>query len=86
MTMYCKFSTTVQMKFLEGKYPFHPIYSRDLYAIIQKFQPTKKLLSNDIAKVLDWLDLQKEKDSRWIVARGWNSDNILTHLFWMIPA
>ncbi len=37
MMMYCKFDATVQMKFLEGKYPSHPIYSRDLYAIIQKF-------------------------------------------------
>ncbi|CAG8725661.1 7730_t:CDS:2, partial [Funneliformis caledonium] len=65
MTIYCKFGATAQIKFLEGKYPFHPIYSRDLYAVIQKFQPTKKSLSNDIAKVSDWLDLQKEKDSRW---------------------
>ena len=86
MTMYCKFGATVQMKFLEGKYPSHPIYSRDLYAVIQKFQPTKKSLSNDAAKVSDWLDLQKEKDSRWVVARGWDSDNTLTHLFWMTPA
>ncbi|CAG8528091.1 10481_t:CDS:2, partial [Funneliformis caledonium] len=65
MTMYCKFGTTAQMKFLEGKYSSHPIYSRDLYAVIKKFQPTKKLLSNDTAKVSDWLDLQKEKDSCW---------------------
>ena len=53
MTMYCKFNATVQIKFLEGKYPSHLIYLRDLYAIIQKFQPIKKSLSNDIAKVSD---------------------------------
>ena len=37
ITIYCKFGATVQMKFLKGKYPSHPIYSRDLYAVIQKF-------------------------------------------------
>ncbi len=86
ITMYCKFGATVQMKFLEGKYLFYPIYSRDFYAIIQKFQPTKKLLSNNVAKVSDQLDLQKEKDSRQIVAKGQNSDNILTYLFWITSA
>ncbi|GBB96795.1 hypothetical protein RclHR1_28360003 [Rhizophagus clarus] len=33
----------------------------------------------------DWLDQQKEKDSRWIVAREWDDDNALTHLLWMTP-
>ena len=34
MMIYCKFNATVQMKFLEEKYPSHPIYLRDLYAVI----------------------------------------------------
>ena len=33
----------------------------------------------------DWLDKQKERDSRWVVARGWDDDNTLTHLIWMTP-
>ncbi len=37
MMIYCKFNATVQMKFLEEKYPFHLIYSRNLYAVMQKF-------------------------------------------------
>ncbi|RIB03761.1 hypothetical protein C2G38_2224140 [Gigaspora rosea] len=40
---------TVQKKFLEGKYPTHPIYSKDLYRVIQQFRPTAKSLSNDAA-------------------------------------
>ncbi|RGB24455.1 hypothetical protein C1646_773072 [Rhizophagus diaphanus] len=60
MTTSCKFGVTVQRKFLEGKYPSHPIYSKDLYVTIQSFHPT-------------------------IAARGWDNDNTLTHLLWMIP-
>src|ERR1051325_2629141 len=33
----------------------------------------------------DWLDEQKRKDSRWIVIRGWDDDNTLTHLFGVTP-
>ncbi|CAG8822032.1 22859_t:CDS:1, partial [Gigaspora rosea] len=53
---------TVQKKFLEGKYPTHPIYSKDLYHMIQQFRPTAKSLSNDAAQISNWLDQQKEKD------------------------
>ncbi|CAB4483214.1 unnamed protein product [Rhizophagus irregularis] len=74
---------TAQRRYLEGKYPSQPIYSQDLYATIKKFQPTAKSLSNDAAQMSDWLDEQKERDSRWIIARGWDDDNTLTHLLWM---
>ncbi len=37
MMIYCEFNATAQMKFFEGKYPFHLIYLRDFYAIMQKF-------------------------------------------------
>src|SRR5436189_144651 len=37
MTMSCKFGATARRKFLEGKYPTHSIYPKDLYAAIQKF-------------------------------------------------
>ncbi|CAG8517411.1 8487_t:CDS:2 [Cetraspora pellucida] len=70
MTMYCKFRATVQRKFLEGKYPTYPIHSKDLYRIIQRFRPTAKSLSNDTAQISNWLDQQKEKNSRWVIARG----------------
>ncbi|CAG8626024.1 10229_t:CDS:2, partial [Scutellospora calospora] len=33
-----------------GKYPTQLIYSKDLYAAIQKFRPNSKTLSNDAAK------------------------------------
>ncbi|CAG8606913.1 8580_t:CDS:2, partial [Cetraspora pellucida] len=85
MTMYCKFRATVQRKFLERKYPTYPIHSKDLYRIIQRFRPTAKSLSNDAAQISNWLDQQKEKDPRWVIARGWDEDNILTHLLWMKP-
>ncbi|CAG8756272.1 15685_t:CDS:2, partial [Cetraspora pellucida] len=52
MTVSCKFGATNQRKFLESKYPLHPIYSKDLYAAI---------------------------------TRGWDDDNVLTHLMWMTP-
>lgn len=86
LTNYCKMGATTQRRYLEAKYPTHPLYSKDLYAAIQKFRPTTKSLSNDAAKMSNWLDQQKEIDSRWIVARGWDDDNTLTHLVWMTPA
>ncbi|CAG8667944.1 2359_t:CDS:2, partial [Ambispora gerdemannii] len=85
MTVSCKFGTTAQRKFLESKFPSHPIHSKDLYAAINKFRPTQKSLSNDAAQISNWLDQQKELDSRWFVVRGWDDDNALTHLLWMTP-
>ena len=40
---------------------------------------------NDAAQMSDWLDKQKERKFRWVVARGWDDDNTLTHLIWMTP-
>ncbi|CAB5188566.1 unnamed protein product [Rhizophagus irregularis] len=85
MTIHCKFGVTSQRKFLEGKFPSHPIFSKDLYATIKKFRPNSKSLSNDAAQISNWLDNEKEKDSRWVVVRGWDDDNTLTYLFWMTP-
>ncbi|CAG8757435.1 22167_t:CDS:2, partial [Gigaspora rosea] len=51
----------------------------------KKFRPIAKSLSNDAAQMSGWLDLQKEKDPRWFVAREWDDDNALTHLTWMTP-
>ncbi|RGB21860.1 hypothetical protein C1646_777101 [Rhizophagus diaphanus] len=53
---------------------------------IQKFHSTTKSLSNDTAKMLNWLDQQKEIDSRWVVTRERDNDNTLTHLMWMTSA
>jgi hypothetical protein len=64
LTSHCKMGATAQKRYLKAKYPTHPLYSRDLYAAIQKFCPTAKSLSNDAAKMSNWLDQQKEKDSR----------------------
>lgn len=85
LTQNCKMGATAQRRYLEGRYPSHPFFSKDIYAAIQRFRPTAKSLSNDAAKMSDWLDEQKEKDPRWIVARGWDDDNTLTHLMWMTP-
>ncbi|CAG8437245.1 9856_t:CDS:1 [Scutellospora calospora] len=68
MTVSCKFGATSQRRFLENKYPLHPIYSKDLYATISKFRPMQNSLSNDASQVSNWLDQQKELDSRWYVA------------------
>ncbi|CAG8632338.1 4870_t:CDS:1 [Cetraspora pellucida] len=68
ITVSCKFDATNQRKFLENKYPLHAIYSKDLYAAISKFCPTQNSLLNDVAKISNWLDQQKELDSRWYVA------------------
>ncbi|CAG8543602.1 6877_t:CDS:2, partial [Scutellospora calospora] len=81
ITMFCKFGATSQHKFLEGKYPTQPIYSKDLYAAIQKFRPNSKTLSNDAAQISNWLDQKKNEDSRWFVAHDWDDNNTLTHLF-----
>ena len=62
LTNHCKMGATAQRRYLEVKYLTHPIYSKDLYAAIQKFQPTAKSLSNDAAKMSNWLDKQKERD------------------------
>src|ERR1043166_3587699 len=35
--------------------------------------------------ISNWLDQQKEIDPRWLVFRGWDEDNTLTHLSWMTP-
>jgi hypothetical protein len=56
LTSHCKMRATAQRRYLEAKYPTHPLYSRDLYAAIQKFRPTAKSLSNDAAKMSNWLD------------------------------
>ena len=85
LTQHCKLGATAQRRYLEGKYPSHPIYSNDLYDAIKRFRPTAKSLLNNAATMSDWLDEQKRKDSRWIVARGWDDDNTLTHLLWMTP-
>ncbi|HKC79275.1 MAG TPA: hypothetical protein VKB83_04210 [Nitrosopumilaceae archaeon] len=85
LTEHCKMGVTAQRRYLEAKYPSQPIYSKDLHAMVKKFRPTAKSLSNDAAKMSNWLDEQKEGDSRWIVARGWDDDNTLTYLAWMTP-
>ncbi|CAB4384892.1 unnamed protein product [Rhizophagus irregularis] len=56
ITVSCKFEATAQRKFLEGKYPTHPLYSQELYNTIQRFQPTKESLLNDAAKLSNWLN------------------------------
>ncbi|CAB4375865.1 unnamed protein product [Rhizophagus irregularis] len=63
MTVSCKFGAIAQRKFLEQKYPIHPLYSRELYNTIQRFRLTKESLLNDAAKLSNWLDNQKEIDS-----------------------
>ncbi|CAG8787591.1 22653_t:CDS:2 [Cetraspora pellucida] len=83
MTIYCKFGATSQRKFLEEKYPTQLIYSKDLYAAIQKFRPNSKTLNNNAVQISNWLDQKKDTDSRWIVARDWDDDNTLTRLLWM---
>lgn len=85
LTQHCKMGVTAQRKYLEGKYSSHPVYSKDLHAAIKRFRPTAKSLSNDAAQMSDWLDNQKERDPRWVVSRGWDDDNTLTHLLWMTP-
>src|SRR5207248_7816877 len=51
LTNNCKMGATAQRKYLEAKYSSHLMYSQDLYAAIQNFQPTTKSLSNDAAKI-----------------------------------
>ncbi|RGB23426.1 hypothetical protein C1646_774512 [Rhizophagus diaphanus] len=51
LTNHCKMAATAQKRYLEAKYPIHLLYSKDLYAAIQKFHSTAKSLSNDAAKM-----------------------------------
>ena len=64
LTQHCRMGATAQRRFLEGKYPSHTFFSQDIYAAIKRFRPTAKTLSNDAAQMSDWLDEQKERDSR----------------------
>ncbi|CAG8642836.1 18839_t:CDS:1 [Racocetra fulgida] len=64
LTQHCKMGSIAQMKYLEGKYPAHPIYKKDLYAIIRSFRPTTMSLMSDATQMSNWLDSQKEKDPR----------------------
>ncbi|CAB5367005.1 unnamed protein product [Rhizophagus irregularis] len=81
LTNHCKMGATAQRRYLEAKYPTHPLYSRDLYAAIQKFRPTTKSLSNDAAKMSNWLDQQKEIDSRWLIEEYPQSKRYLEGLY-----
>ncbi|PKK58751.1 hypothetical protein RhiirC2_795819 [Rhizophagus irregularis] len=59
------------------------------YVIINKIveqhnHPLDESLLNDAAKLSNWLDSQKEIDSCWLIFRGWDEDNTLTHLSWMM--
>ncbi|CAG8622627.1 2726_t:CDS:2 [Scutellospora calospora] len=47
LIQYCNMGTTAQIKYLQGKYPTHLIYSKDLYAAIRKFRPIAKSLLNN---------------------------------------
>ncbi|CAG8574388.1 6369_t:CDS:2, partial [Gigaspora rosea] len=85
LTQHCRIGATTQRRYLEGKYPAQPIYNNDLYAAISKFRPTTNHLLNDATQMSNWLDTQKEKDPRWVVARGWDDDNTLTYLMWITP-
>ncbi|EXX68341.1 hypothetical protein RirG_106060 [Rhizophagus irregularis DAOM 197198w] len=85
LTQNCKMGVTGQRRYLEGKYSSHTFFSKNLYAAIRKFCLTAKSLSSDAALMLDWLDKQKEQDPKWIVIRGWDDNNALTHLIWMTP-
>ncbi|CAG8648146.1 9031_t:CDS:1, partial [Scutellospora calospora] len=53
LTQHCKIDATAQIKYLEGKYPVYPIYSKDLYAVIRKFCLIAKSLLNDTAQISD---------------------------------
>ena len=35
LTNNCKIGATAQRKYLEAKYPSHPMYSQDLYAVMR---------------------------------------------------
>ena len=67
LTEYCRMKATAQRRYLEGKYPSHTFFSKDIYATIKRFHSTARSLSNDAAQMSDWLDNQKEQDFRWIV-------------------
>ena len=85
LTEHCRMRATAQRRYLEGKYPSHIFFSQDIYVTIRRFRFIAKSLSNDAAQMSNWLDNQKEQDPRWIVMRGWDDDNTLTHLLWMTP-
>ena len=37
LSQHCKLEVTTQRRYLEAKYPSHPIFSQNLYASIKKF-------------------------------------------------
>ncbi|RIB13463.1 hypothetical protein C2G38_2325729 [Gigaspora rosea] len=64
LTKHCRIGATIQSRYLEGKYPSKPIYSKNLYNTISKFRPSAKSLLNNATQTSNWLDAQKEKDPR----------------------
>ncbi|GBC18517.2 protein FAR1-RELATED SEQUENCE 5-like [Rhizophagus irregularis DAOM 181602=DAOM 197198] len=69
-------------------------YNHPLDVSIVEFEDSRKFTDSMIedikfmtvsSKLSNWLDSQKEIDSRWLIFRGLDEDNTLTHLSWMTP-
>uniref|UniRef100_U9SRF7 MULE transposase domain-containing protein n=1 Tax=Rhizophagus irregularis (strain DAOM 181602 / DAOM 197198 / MUCL 43194) TaxID=747089 RepID=U9SRF7_RHIID len=69
-------------------------HNHSLDVSIVEFEDSRKFTDSMIedikfmtvsSKLSNWLDSQKEIDSRWLIFRGWDEDNTLTYLSWMTP-
>lgn len=82
----CRFGVPTVRRILKEKFPFHPMFSEDLYAEIQKHRPSTDALKDDVAHFYEYLISRKNEDPRWFIEATWEKEsNMLTGLFWMSP-
>ncbi|CAB4438443.1 unnamed protein product [Rhizophagus irregularis] len=85
MSLYGRLKLLEIKRMLKAKYN-QKVYNKDLYKVIYKHHKTKAQESNDMSRLLVYLENCKENDSRWIIFKDWDHKiNTLTKIFWMIP-
>ncbi|CAG8809845.1 8102_t:CDS:2, partial [Cetraspora pellucida] len=82
----CHFSTTLIKRILKEKYPYYPLYSKDLYTEIQRQRLSAQYNEYDTAQFYEELLVRQREDPRWFVKTKWEAKTtILTSIFWMSP-
>ncbi|CAB4438505.1 unnamed protein product [Rhizophagus irregularis] len=85
MSLYGRLKLLEIKRMLKAKYN-QKVYNKDLYKVIYKHHKTKAQESNDMSRLLVYLENCKENDSQWIIFKDWDHKiNTLTKIFWMIP-
>ncbi|CAG8442591.1 4562_t:CDS:2 [Cetraspora pellucida] len=82
----CRLGATMVRRILKEKFPFHPIFAKDLYTEIQRCHPSYGVMKNDASRFYEQLLSKQREDSCWFVEVMWEEEtNTLINLFWMSP-